>query len=184
MSKIGKQPIKLPEGVVATLDGETLHFKGPKAEMAVRILPGVKATVADGIVTFELVGTSKQARSNWGTTRALAQNAAAGLKEGFAKTLVLEGVGYRVTKEGESLSFTLGFSHPVKYAAPQGITFEVEKNSILKVKGADRQLVGQVAAEIRAMKKPEPYKGKGFHYADEVVRRKAGKKAATAGSAA
>ena len=184
MSKIGKQPIKLPDGVTAVLDGDILHFKGPKAEMAVRVLAGVKADVADGTVTFELVGTSKQARSNWGTTRALAQNAASGLKDGFEKTLILEGVGYRVTKEGENLSLALGFSHPVKYTAPKGITFEVEKNSILKVKGADRQLVGQVAAELRAMKKPEPYKGKGFHYADEVIRRKAGKKAAAAGSAA
>ncbi|MCL4403965.1 50S ribosomal protein L6 [Patescibacteria group bacterium] len=180
MSKIGKQPIKLPEGVTAVLDGDIVRFKGAKAEMDVKVLAGVKAAVADGTVTFELVGTSKQAKSNWGTTRAIAQNAVSGLKEGFEKTLILEGVGYRVTKEGENLSLALGFSHPVKYAAPQGITFEVEKNSILKIKGTDRQKVGQVAAEIRAMKKPEPYKGKGFHYSDEVVRRKSGKKAAAA----
>ena len=185
MSKIGKQPIKLPEGITAVLEGDILHFKGAKAEMTVKVLAGVKASVADGIVTFELVGTSKQAKSNWGTTRAISQNAVAGLKGGFEKTLILEGVGYRVTKEGENLSLALGFSHPVKYAAPAGITFEVEKNSILKIKGTDRQKVGQVAAEIRAMKKPEPYKGKGFRYSDEVIRRKAGKKAAAAtGSAA
>ncbi len=185
MSKIGKQPIKLPAGVTASLEGDILRLKGAKSEMEIKVLPGVKATLAEGVVTFELVGTSKQARSNWGTTRALAQNAATGLAHGFEKTLILEGVGYRVTKEGEGLSLALGFSHPVKYPAPAGVTFEVEKNSILKIKGTDRQKVGQVAAELRAMKKPEPYKGKGFHYAGEVVRRKAGKKAATAtGSAA
>lgn len=185
MSKIGKQPIKLPEGVTAVLEGDMLHFKGAKAETSVKVLPGIKATVADGTIVFDLVGTSKQARSNWGTTRAIAQNAVSGLTSGFEKTLILEGVGYRVTKEGENLALALGFSHPVKYAAPKGISFDVEKNSILKIKGTDRQLVGQVAAEIRAMKKPEPYKGKGFHYSDEVIRRKAGKKAAAAtGSAA
>jgi large subunit ribosomal protein L6 len=185
MSKIGKQPIKLPAGVTASLAGDTLHLKSGKGEMEIKILPGVQATLADGVVTFKLLSASKQARSNWGTTRALTQNAVTGLTQGFEKTLILEGVGYRVTKDGEGLSLALGFSHPVKYTAPAGVSFEVEKNSILKIKGTDRQKVGQVAAEIRALKKPEPYKGKGFHYADEVVRRKAGKKAATAtGSAA
>lgn len=174
----------LPQDVTAALDGDVLRLKSAKSEAEVRVLPGVKATLADSSVTFELVGTSKQAKSNWGTTRAIAANAVTGLTKGFEKTLILEGVGYRVTKEGENLSMNLGFSHPVKYAAPAGVTFDVEKNSVLKIKGTDLQRVGQVAAEIRALKKPEPYKGKGFHYEGEVVRRKAGKKAATAGTAA
>ncbi len=184
MSKIGKQPVKLPVGVSATLDHDVLHLKGAKGELEVKVLSGVKAKIEGDAVIFEAVSSSKQARSNWGTTRALAANAILGLAQGFEKTLILEGVGYRVTKEGENLSLALGFSHPIKYPAPAGISFEVEKNSILKIKGLDRQKVGQVAAEIRAMKKPEPYKGKGFHYESEVVRRKAGKKAAaTAGPA-
>ncbi len=185
MSKIGKQPVQIPAGVTATLERDFLHLKGTKGELSVAVLSGVKATIGEGVISFELLSSSKQARSNWGTMRAMTANAVKGLLSGFEKTLILEGVGYRVTKEGENLSLALGFSHPVKYAAPKGITFEVEKNSILKIKGADRQQVGQVAAEIRAMKKPEPYKGKGFHYDNETIRRKAGKKAAAAtGSAA
>jgi large subunit ribosomal protein L6 len=107
-----------------------------------------------------------------------------GLTKGFEKTLILEGVGFRVMKEGNDLTMTLGFTNPIKYKAPEGITFEVEKNSILKIKGHNKHMVGQVAAEIRSFKKPEPYKGKGFHYSDEVVRRKAGKKAVASGGAA
>ena len=183
MSKIGKQPIKIPAGVTVTIEGKEIKIKGQKGELSVPVLSGVHSVIENDAITFSIKDSTKQHRSNWGTQRALVQNAVSGLVKDFEKILVLEGVGYRVTKEGDNLSLALGFSHPVKYAAPKGIVFEVEKNSILKIKGSDRSLVGQVAAELRAMKKPEPYKGKGFHYSDEVVRRKAGKKAATTAGA-
>ncbi len=177
MSKIGKLPIIIPEGITATIDGGTVYVKGAKGEASIPVLQGVGATLENGTLTFILQSTSKQARSNWGTVRALTANAIQGLVKEFEKGLILEGVGYRITKEGEGLTLNLGFSHPVKYDAPKGITFEVEKNSRLKVRGADKALVGQIAAQIRAMKKPEPYKGKGFRYENEVIRRKVGKKA-------
>ncbi len=183
MSKIGKQPIKIPAEVTVTMAEKNIRIKSPKGELAVPLLAGVNAVLENGELKFSVKSSSKQHRSNWGTERALVQNAISGLVKEFEKTLILEGVGYRVTKGEEGLSLSLGFSHPIKYATPKGITFEIEKNSILKVKGSDKSLVGQVAAEIRELKKPEPYKGKGFHYSDEVVRRKAGKKAATAASA-
>ncbi len=131
-------------------------------------------------ISFQAENLKKQTKSNWGTLRSLVANAVTGVAEGFSKKLIIEGVGYRVVKEGNNLNMSLGFSHPVKFEAPIGIIFEVEKNSILTVKGFDKNLVGQTAAKIRAFKKPEPYKGKGFHYEGEVIRRKAGKKAATA----
>ncbi|MFH1161873.1 MAG: 50S ribosomal protein L6 [Candidatus Jorgensenbacteria bacterium] len=179
MSKIGKQPISIPPGITVSVVHGEVSVKGAKGELTVPLLPGVKAAVEGSTLQFSLTGTDKQAHSNWGTMRALVANSVEGLTKGFEKTLILEGVGYRITKEGENLSMTLGFSHPVRYEAPQGITFEVEKNSMVKVKGIDRALVGQVAAEIRALRKPEPYKGKGFHYRGEVLKRKVGKKAGT-----
>lgn len=185
MSKIGSQPIAVPPGVTVTADDRTLTVKGARGELTVKILPGVRVALEGNTLSFSVEGTSKQVRSNWGTVRALAANAVQGVTGGFSKTLILEGVGYRIVKEGNDLTLSLGFSHPVRYTAPSGVALEVEKNTILTVRGADRALVGQVAAEIRALKKPEPYKGKGFHYADEVVKRKAGKKAtATTGAAA
>jgi large subunit ribosomal protein L6 len=179
MSKIGKQPIKIPAGMEVKFDEKEMIIKNQKGELAVPLLSGVETVLENGELKFTLKNNSKQSRSNWGTERALAQNAVMGLTKEFEKTLVLEGVGYRATKDGEGLNLNLGFSHPIKYAAPKGIIFEVDKNSVLKIQGVDKALVGQVAAEIRSMKKPEPYKGKGFHYSNEVVRRKAGKKAAT-----
>lgn len=179
MSKIGKQPIKIPEGVTVELRDGDVVVKNSKVESVIPMLSGVSAAIKDGEIAFSIARDSKQTRSNWGTIRSLTNNVIGGLTKGYEKTLILEGVGYRITKEGNDLSLNLGFSHPVKYPAPQGITFEVEKNTILKIKGFDKQVVGQTAAEVRALKKPEPYKGKGFHYSDEVVKRKAGKKAAT-----
>ncbi len=183
MSKIGKQPVIIPESVTVTIKDGELLFVGGKNQLIVPILKYVDAVIDNKEIKFSIGASNKQARSNWGTIRSLTQNAVFGLSKGFEKTLILEGVGYRITKEGENLTLSLGFSHPVTYKAPAGIVFEVEKNSILKVKGFDKTLVGQVAAEIRGMKKPEPYKGKGFRYSDEVIRRKAGKKAATSGTA-
>ncbi len=184
MSKIGKKIIKIPTGVTCSLSETVLKFNGPKGEVELKVLPGIKVVFVNGEMSFSPSRNSKQVISNWGTLRALSANALKGVTEGFEKTLLLEGVGFRVTKDGEGLVLNLGFSQPVKYGAVKGIAFEVEKNTILKIKGVDRFLVGQVAAEIRGLKKPEPYKGKGFHYANEVIRRKAGKKAATMTGAA
>lgn len=181
MSKVGKQPITIPENVTVSVhaDDHNVVVKGPKGELTIPILTGVTVSLEGKTLTASIQSKVKQVKSNWGTERALIQNAVIGVTDGFEKTLILEGVGYRIMKEGENLTLNLGFSHPVKFEAPAGIAFEIEKNSILKIKGIDKGLVGKVAAEIRQMKKPEPYKGKGFHYEGEVVRRKAGKKAAT-----
>ncbi len=184
MSKIGKMPITVPEGITVTIDGGLIQVKGAKGELTIPLLQGIKASINDSTLLFEPQSASKQARSNWGTQRALVQNAVQGLTKGFEKGLILEGVGFRITKEGEGLTLNLGFSHQVKYEPPKGITFEVEKNSRLKIRGIDKALVGQVAAQVRSLKKPEPYKGKGFRYDNEILRRKVGKKAGTSGSAA
>ncbi len=183
MSKIGKLPITIPDGITVRIDEGTLFIKGQKEEVSLPVLQGVGASLKDKTLVIALQSTSKQARSNWGTMRALAANAIQGFVKEFEKNLILEGVGYRITKEGEGLTMNLGFSHPVKYNAPKGITLEVEKNSRLKIRGADKALVGQVAAHIRSLKKPEPYKGKGFRYENEILRRKVGKKAGTGSSA-
>ena len=182
MSKIGKKPILIPEKAEVTHDEKenTITVKGPLGELEVPVQDGIKVEIADGKVMFSAKDEKKQTQSNWGTARSLIQNAVIGTIEGFEKTLILEGVGFRIKKEGEALTLALGFSHPVKVDTPDKIEFEVEKNSILKIKGIDKELVGQTAAKIRALKKPEPYKGKGFRYEDEVIRRKAGKKAVTA----
>ena len=180
MSKIGKQPITIPTDIqVALADNGGLTISGKQGTISVPPFRGVKAVLNGSELSFTIASNTKTARSGWGTFRALAANAVAGLTTGFQKTLVLEGVGFRMAKEGDVLVMNLGFSHPVKYAQPAGITFEIEKNTILKISGHDKAQVGQVAAEIRALKKPEPYKGKGFHYSTEVVVRKAGKKAAS-----
>jgi len=184
MSKVGKMPIIIPEGVTVSVAPQAVTVAASKGEAIIPLLRGVKCFINDSKeLVCELIASGKQARSNWGTMRALIQNAVLGLTSGFEKKLILEGVGYKISKEGENLSMSLGFSHPVKFQVPKGITFEVEKNSILTIKGFDKMVVGQTAAKIRAMKKPEPYKGKGFRYSDEVIRRKAGKKAAGSGAA-
>lgn len=176
MSKIGEKPIQVPDGAIVAITEDEILVKSSKGEMRIARLPGVAAMMENGSIVFSLTGRGKQARSNWGTLRALVQNAVQGLTRGFQKTLLLEGVGFRIAKEGNSLSMNLGFSHPVRYSIPAGVALEVEKNSLIKISGFDRALVGQVAAEIRALRKPEPYKGTGFRYSDEVIRRKAGKK--------
>ncbi|MBI2278590.1 MAG: 50S ribosomal protein L6 [Candidatus Brennerbacteria bacterium] len=178
MSKIGKQPIIIPENVTAMVADGAVLIKGKSESVAIRTLPGTEVKIKEDAIVVSSVGAGKQARANWGTLRALIANAIKGQVEGFSKTLILEGVGFRAAKEGEGLVLSLGFSHPVNFPARTGISFEVGKNNAITVKGTDKALVGQVAAEIRALKKPEPYKGKGFHYSDEVVPRKAGKKAA------
>jgi len=178
MSKIGKKPIGIPEGVTVEIKKEELTFQSSQGELRLPQLKGVKVVLDKNELKFSLTNDSKQSRSNWGTLRSLSNNAVEGLTKGFEKTLILEGVGFRVEKEGDNLLFRLGFSHPVHYKPSADVSVEVKKNNIV-IKGIDKFLVGQTAAEIRMLKKPEPYKGKGIRYSDEVVRRKVGKKAAT-----
>lgn len=190
MSKIGKKPIAVPHAVTVEIAAGSVKIKGNKGELAVPILPHcvISQEETDGakrvLVRLNQAGalSGKQARANWGTMAALIKNAIAGVSDGFQKKLQLEGIGYRGSMEGKTLALTVGFSHPVKYESPQGITIAVEKN-IIAISGFDKALVGKVAAEIRKIKKPEPYQGKGIRYVGEVIRRKAGKKAATAAGA-
>lgn len=179
MSKIGKQPVKIPEGVEAKIEDGGIFFKSASGEMRVDIMPKVKALIENGVLSFNVESKDKISRMNWGTMRSLAANAAEGLSKGFEKKLEIEGIGYSAEKRGNDVLFRLGFSHPVEFKIPDGIKAEVEKNRI-KISGFDKQLVGEVAAEIRALRKAEPYKGKGIRYQGETIRRKVGKKAAGA----
>lgn len=175
MSRIGKLPV---EGGKATLsmDGQILRAKGPKGELELPIVDEVEASVDGNAVSFKPRDESKRARAMWGTMRARAQNMVVGVTEGFEKELELVGVGYRAQMQGRDVKLSLGFSHDVVYAAPEGITIASSKPTEVKISGADKQAVGQVAAEIRRYRPPEPYKGKGIRYAGEQVRRKEGKK--------
>ena len=179
MSKIGKKPVNIPSGVTVEIKDGILEVKGPKATLTVPVLPNIAVEIKDGTVLFTAKNDAKQTISNWGTMRALAENAVIGSTEGYIKTLLVEGVGYRANMEGNTIVMNLGFSHPIKYAMPEGITAVVDGNKIT-ISGASKALVGEVTASIRAYKKPEPYKGKGIRYEGEIVRRKAGKKAGAA----
>jgi len=176
MSKIGKQPIKIPEGVVVEIKGDILEIKGKNNTLNVKLMQGIKTRIEDGELVFVPEGRTKQILSNWGTMRALTANAVKGVSEDFIKELVIEGVGYRAEVQRNNLLLNVGFSHQVDFTIPVGIKVAVDKNAI-KISGSDRQLVGETAAQIRRIKKPEPYKGKGIMYKGEVIRRKAGKKA-------
>lgn len=179
MSKVGKQLINIPSDLKVEINSDSILFEKNDKKIVVPVLKGIKVNFENNILSFNLIENNKQARSNWGTLAALCKNAVIGLTQGYQKTLILEGIGYKVQKEGEGIVLSLGFSHPVKYFPPQGITLEVEKNNIIHIKGYDKQLVGQTAAEIRSFRKPEPYKGKGIRYINEVIRRKEGKKSAS-----
>ena len=175
MSRIGNQPITLPKGVDVKVDGARVRVKGPKGELEREVRPEVAVKVEDGevVVTREL--NTKQHRAYHGLTRALVANMVDGVSEGFQKTLEIVGVGYRADKRGNDLVLTVGYSHEVKYPAPQGIDISTPNQTTIVVAGIDKQKVGQVAAELRAVRPPEPYKGKGIRYQGEQVRRKAGK---------
>jgi len=174
MSRIGKLPIEIPAGVTITVDSREISVKGPKGELTVPHLSDVTVTVEDNVATVTRNNDERIAKAQHGLQRALLNNAVVGVTQGFEKKLEVNGVGFRVGMSGTDLEMSLGFSHPVKYKAPAGVTITTEKMTIT-VSGIDKQQVGQVAAEIRALKKPEPYKGKGIKYADEVILRKAGK---------
>lgn len=174
MSRIGKLPVAIPAGVTITVDPTDVTVKGPKGELKQFIVPDVKVAVVESNVIVTRNDESKPAKSHHGLMRTLIANMVTGVTEGFSKELEVNGVGFRVNGGGQALEMALGYSHPVKYQAPEGINLTVDKMHI-KVEGINKQLVGQVAAEIRALRKPEPYKGKGIKYVDEVIRRKAGK---------
>lgn len=174
MSRIGKLPIEIPSGVTITVDSDVITVKGAKGELIVPHLSDVTVAVEDGTATVTRKDDERIAKAQHGLQRALLNNAVEGVTKGFEKKLEVNGVGFRVSGGGQAIEMSLGFSHPVKYEAPQGVQLTVDKMSIT-VSGIDKQAVGQVAAEIRSLKKPEPYKGKGIKYADEVLLRKAGK---------
>jgi len=175
MSRIGKMPVTVPSGVDVSLDDLTVVVKGPKGRLEQRVLPIIEVTIDGGAVVVARKSDDKPGRSAHGLTRTLIANMIDGVTKGFRKSLELQGVGYRVNKAGSDLNFSLGYSHPVTYAAPAGIAFTVEGTNKIHVEGIDKQRVGQVAAEIRNLRPPEPYKGKGIRYEGETVRKKLGK---------
>ncbi|NMB56954.1 50S ribosomal protein L6 [Candidatus Beckwithbacteria bacterium] len=177
MSRIGKLPIIIPQGVEARVEGMTVLVKGPKGEFKTDFKKGVQVAVQDNQIVVSRENEIKSVRSMHGAIRNIINNAVTGVCNGFEKNLQLIGTGYRVKMTGKDLEFSLGFSHPIIFKAPEGIVFVVDGQDKLKVVGIDRQLVGQTAAEIRGLRPPEPYKGKGIRYQDEYVARKAGKAA-------
>lgn len=181
MSRIGKKPIELPAGVTVAKAGSTITLSGPRGTLSRTIRPEVDVAIEGNRLLVQPVGASRHTSAYWGTTRSLIANMVEGVSRGFEKKLAIEGIGYRATVDGTVLQLSLGLSHPVRIEAPPGVTFRVEKN-VITISGIDAELVGDVAAHIRSCRPPEPYKGKGIRYPEEVIRRKAGKKAVTAGT--
>jgi large subunit ribosomal protein L6 len=175
MSRIGRKPVVVPKGVTVTLQGQSLSVKGPKGELSRVFHPEMTLAVEGEQVLVTRPSDEAKHRALHGLTRSLVQNMVDGVAKGFIKTLEIQGVGYKAEPKPFGLQLALGFSHPVQYKAPAGIKFTVDNNTIVKIEGADKEMVGQVAAEIRSLRKPEPYKGKGVRYQGEQVRRKAGK---------
>jgi large subunit ribosomal protein L6 len=175
MSRVGKKPILIPQGVQVQIEGKKIMVKGPKGELKRELRPEIKVEVKDNQVRVLPEIESKQTKALWGLSGALVANMIKGVLDGYEKKLEIEGLGFKAQLEGSSLFLSVGFSHPIKIEAPEGIKFSVEKN-IITVSGADKELVGQTAAAIRKVKRPEPYKGKGIKYFGEQIRRKVGKK--------
>ena len=177
MSRIGKHPVIVPAGVTVEIDGHTVKVTGPKGTLERTYTPSTTLSLEDGQVKVDLIDGVADSNAQQGLTRTLINNMVVGVSEGFAKKLEMTGVGYRATLKGSDLDLSLGYSHPILYKAPENITFEVPDNTHIVVKGISKEQVGQVAAEIRRMRPPEPYKGKGIHYEGEYIRRKLGKAA-------
>ena len=175
MSRIGNSAIQLPDGVTVSIDGPQVQVKGPKGNLEGRVPEPITAELSEGVLKLLRPNEKKETRALHGLARALLANMVGGVSEGFTRQLEIHGVGYRADVKGKTLNLALGFSHPVEMPIPEGLSVEVEENTKLKVQGADKQLVGQFAAEIRKLRPPEPYKGKGVRYSDERVRRKVGK---------
>ena len=176
MSRIGKKPVALPEGVSATVEGRTLGVKGPKGTVSLQMADEISYDVKDGAIDVKPANDTKQARAFWGMQRTLVQNLVTGVTEGFSKTLEISGVGYRAAAQGKNLRLQLGYSHDVNIPVPEGIEIKTPDPTTVQISGIDRQQVGQIAAEIRRWRKPEPYKGKGIKYRGEYIFRKEGKK--------
>ncbi|MEQ8745762.1 50S ribosomal protein L6 [Pyruvatibacter sp.] len=176
MSRIGKMPIAIASGITVTLEGQTVKAKGSKGELSLTLVPEVTISQGEDGLTVAPVDDSQRARAMWGLSRSLVANMVQGVAEGFSKTLEINGVGYRAEMQGKDLKLALGFSHDVIHAVPDGIQVQTPKPTEIVVTGIDKQKVGQVAAEIRSYRPPEPYKGKGVKYADEYIFRKEGKK--------
>ena len=177
MSRIGKKPVPMPSGVSAEVAGQTLTVKGPKGSLSMPLLDDLVAyTIEDSQISIKPIAASQRSRAAWGMTRTNVQNLVTGVTEGFTKVLEINGVGYRAQAQGRNLKLQLGFSHDVNYAVPEGVDVKTPDNTTIEISGIDRQQVGQVAAEIRRWRKPEPYKGKGIKYRGEFIFRKEGKK--------
>ena len=176
MSRIGKRPVSVPDGVTASVDGQTVTAKGPKGELKFVVNEEVIVKMGEDGIKVDPRDQSKDARSKWGMSRTMIENIVTGVTQGFEKKLEINGVGYRAAMQGKNLQLALGYSHDVDYEVPEGIQVATPKPTEIVVTGIDKQKVGQVAAEIREFRKPEPYKGKGVKYADEVIVRKEGKK--------
>ena len=175
MSRIGKMPVPIPSGVSVDLDGSHITAKGPKGELSRDLPPEMLVSMADGQVTVTRPSEAKRHKALHGLTRTLVANLVNGVSTGFSKTLEIQGIGYRAETKPFGVTLIVGYSHTVDYKAPEGIKISVDKNTVVKIEGADKEKVGQVAAEIRSVRPPEPYKGKGIRYQGEQVRRKAGK---------
>ena len=176
MSRIGKKPVELPSGVTASVSGQTVEVKGPKGTRSFTATDDVTLAVEENAVSVTPRGTSKRARQQWGMSRTMVSNLVQGVTDGFKKELEINGVGYRAQMQGNTLKLSLGYSHEVNFDVPEGVTVTCPKQTEIVIEGADQQLVGQVAANIREWRKPEPYKGKGIKYKDEYIFRKEGKR--------
>ena len=177
MSRIGRKPIPIPDGVKVQIDGSVVRAEGPKGKLAQPMPAGMTAGVENKILTITRGDDTNRSRAIHGLTRSLVANMVTGVKDGFVKKLEIVGIGYRAQLQGKAIQLALGYSHPVIFPLPDGITAEIDKQVSLTLKGADKALLGETAAKLRSLRKPDPYKGKGIRYADEVVRRKVGKKA-------
>ena len=176
MSRIGKRPVPLPSGVSATTEGQILSVKGPKGTLSLQMREEIKYDISEDGISVQPANETKQARAFWGMQRTLVSNLVTGVTEGYTKTLLITGVGYRANAQGKNLKLQLGYSHDVDFAIPEGIEIKTPDNTTVEISGIDKQKVGQVAAEIRRWRKPEPYKGKGIRYKGEYIFRKEGKK--------
>jgi large subunit ribosomal protein L6 len=177
MSRIGKQPIRIPPGVKVQVDGLTVRAEGPKGKLSQPVPAGLTPRLDDGTLVIERSDDDRRVRALHGLARALVANMVVGVKDGFERKLEIVGIGYRAQMQGKSIQLALGYSHPVLFPLPDGVTAEIDKQTAITLRGADKALLGQTAAKLRALREPDPYKGKGIRYAGEVVRRKVGKKA-------
>ena len=177
MSRIGRKPIPVPQGVKIQIDGKIVRAEGPKGKLAQPIPPALSAKVENNVLTIRRESDERNIRALHGLTRSLVVNMVTGVKDGFERKLEIVGIGYRAQMQGKSIQLALGYSHPVIFPLPDGITAEIDKQTAITLRGADKGLLGETAAKLRTLRKPDPYKGKGIKYADEVIRRKVGKKA-------